>query len=455
MTPRTLSVLLAAMLATGGERLAAQAPDVPRAFVEVLDVPPSLWWQQPCELRVQIGIDAEWFRTAAVPLFQQPLDQPFQVVVPWLLGAEDRAVALVPVPAGVPSQRLAVGDRVVAAATVGHRQVDGRRFDLFELRYRWLPLAAGSSTIAPVELRYAFATAFADDFLRGRQPLDRREHSVWSAVHSLPVRALPREGRPPEFLGAVGEFTVRAETTATSVSVGEAFDVELTIDGDGNLGRMAPLPPPRLPGFHVQGVREPRRSSGRTFVLSVVALRAGATSVPAIPFASFSPAAGAYVVPRSEPLPLQVVPLPAGVALPPAIAALVAADVEVQRAARAWPWWGHGLLGLLLLLVGGGAAASWRRVRRRRQGGAATARLEAALAEGALPTLAAFEQLCAQRAGARAFDGTTVWATLRAVGVAADAVAAAQVLHSNLDAARFGGVPPPAAEVRAAARPLA
>ncbi|HEU4417968.1 MAG TPA: hypothetical protein VFT55_03460, partial [Planctomycetota bacterium] len=225
----------------------AQQRAVPLAFVEVEASATTAWVHEPVELTVRVGYDTVFFAEQAVPLLQQALDQPFLVTVPWLLGAEDRAVEIVPSVAAI-GQRVAMGDRVVLWQPAGQRATDGHTFALLELRCRWLPLAAGVSTIAPVELRYAFATRFAEDFLRGRQPLDRQEASVLSGAQQLTVKALPATGRPEGFTGAVGEFEVRGAASSARVAAGAAFTLEVVVTGRGNLERFAPMPWPRLAG---------------------------------------------------------------------------------------------------------------------------------------------------------------------------------------------------------------
>ena len=436
-------------------RLAAQAPDVARAFVEVEPLAASAYVHEPVELRVRVGVDADWFAAHALPLSQQKFARAFRLSVPWLRGADDRAVTALP-PAAEPDgsvgtvETIAVGDALVPARRLPPRALDGRAFDVLELRYRWLPLAAGTATILPVELRYAWTTAFDDDFLRGRQPRDRRDQVVVSSRHELTVRALPREGRPAGFTGAVGTFVVRAQTTAARVAVGDTFQLDLTITGEGNLERIAPPAPPPLPGFHVQGVRERPLDDGRAFVLDVLALRAGLTAVPPIPFVAFAPAANAYVVHRTEPVPLAVGPLPAGRSLAPDVETLVRAE-----AARHAPSRWRGPLGLALVLA---ALLAFVGQRRRRRHGAL--RLQALLAtlgtsEDAATVATAFAELCALRAGSLAFAGAATWHGLASAGVDAAVVARAQALHADLDAARFGGQLPPREEIVAVARAVA
>lgn len=431
----------------------AQGPEAApvRVFVEVDGVPDEIWLQQPFAPVVRIGVDAAWLAGAAVPLFQQRLDQPFHVTIPWLFAAEDRAVEPVPPPAGAGAQRLAVGDRVLSFTPAGERQVDGRTFTLLELRCRWLPLASGASTVAPVQVRYAFATRFEQDFLRGRQPLDRTEATVQSPARTLRVRPLPQPA-PSGFAGAVGQFVVRARTAARDVPLGGAFDVEVEIAGDGNLERFAPLPPPRLPGFHVQGVVERRAPAARTFVLDVLALRAGAEAVPPVPFVVFDPVAGGYATRHSEPVPVRVLPAAPGVELPAAVRALVERERAALAARGLQSWWIAALAALVLAV----AAWWWRRRRgvrlRRVRWPVAQRELAEAMAAGPAPALAAFDRCLALALGHEAspIDGEAALAALAAAGAVDPGLCEPlRRLRRQLDAARFGGAMPAPDEVQA------
>jgi hypothetical protein len=282
-----LVLALAAGLSAQGE--------APPIAVTVQGLPERCWLQQRLLLTVWIDVDTAWLRERSVPLFQQQLDQPFHVEVPWLQAAEDRAVVALPPPAGSTTQRLAVGDRVLAAVDLGPVAAGGRQ--RLQLQWEWLPLAAGRSAVAPVRLRYAYATRFEQDFLRGRTPVDRQEGSVSSAAAVLLVQALPQPA-PAGFAGAVGKFVLAAESRAASPQVGASLPLALTITGlgtgSGNLERLPPLPAPALPGFHVQGVAEASTAAGRRFLLDLVPLRADLTAVPPVPLVTFDPDAGTY-----------------------------------------------------------------------------------------------------------------------------------------------------------------
>jgi len=431
----------------------AQERSVPPAFVEVEGAATTVWVHEPVELTVRVGYDTAFFAERAVPLLQQALDQPFLVTVPWLQSAEDRAVEIVP-PAAATGQRVAVGGRVVLWQPAGQRAKDGHTFALLELRCRWVPLAAGVATIAPVELRYAFATRFAEDFLRGRQPLDRQEATASSGVQQLTVKALPAAGRPEGFTGAVGEFEVRGSASPARVMAGAAFTLEVVVAGNGNLERFAPMPWPRLPGFHVQGLVEKRVPAARTFLFDVVALREGVAEVPAVPFVAFSPRAGNYVTLAAGPVPLQVLPAPAD--LPSRVRELMAADAhEVRGERRAKWWWVVALAGLAFGMALGLWRSRVRHARRRAELRAAHDRLAVALARDPAEALAAIEALCCSCAGVSPFEGDTIWYALARRGTSPQLVARLRAAHAELEAARYGGPAPAPQAVLGAAAALA
>lgn len=442
---RPLVVFAAALAA-----LRAQAPAP--AFVEVVPERATVYVEQPLHGVLRVGYDVAFFRERGIDLFAQRFDLPFGVRAPWF--EDDAAHALSwPAPDGEPLRRGVVGAGVRQFATVGERRDGERVYAVLEAPFVWMPLAVDAPPGAPVELRYAFASAFTEDFLRGRQPVDKQEATVRSEVPAWTVRALPVEGRPETFCGAVGRFELRATVSAPRVEVGQGFTATLTITGDGNLQRFAAPPLPELAGFHVQGVVERRAAAGREFVFDLLPLRAGVEALPPLPFCAFDPAAERYVVSHTAPVPLTVVPAADVTALPDRVRDLIAREAELHRARNALPAWVWLLAGIALLAV----VPGWLALRRR---GARRAALQAALrslqdsASGDAPArLAAFERVCALVVGRDAF-GPEVWQALAGSGADATAVAAARQVHGQLADAVYGGVPPPATEVCAAAQQL-
>jgi hypothetical protein len=436
----TFAAVFAAVPTATATAHAQQAP----LTVEVTGVPASMFVQEVRTVVVRVAIDSAWFTASSVPLFPQRLDQPFHVTLPWLQAAEDRAVEILPPAKGAATQQVAVGDRVVPMQRAGTRRDGERSYDVLELHCRWLALAAGTSNVAPVQVRYAFATKFHEESFLGRQPIDRQEATVASPPATIVVRNLLLP-RPPSFTGAVGEFAVQASASVATVAVGDTFAVTLTVTGSGNLERFQPPAPERLPGFHVQGVVERRAPDARHFVFDVMALRAGVTAVPPLAFVAFVPSTGEYVTLRTAPVPITVTP--AKVPLPPRVEALVTADAEALAAAapaRAWPY------AVALVLVF--AVFAWRRQKLRHARGrvaaAAAQRVAYAFAEGPAALLPAFEAALAATAGRDTFTPALFDELGQRHG--ASPAAALQRLHHAIDAARFGGVLPARDELLAA-----
>lgn len=424
----------------------------PPIAIEVDGLPEAVFVQQPLVVTVRLVLDTAWLEAHAVPLFQQRLDQPFHVVVPWLQAAEDRAVELLPPPAGAPTQKLALGDRAVPFVVEAERREGGRVLAVLQVRCRWLPLAAGDSLVAPVQVHYAFAERFQEDFLRGREPLDRQEATVASTSRTLHVNGLPKP-TPKGFHGAVGAFELRTSASSAVVAVGGNLVVQLVVRGDGNLDRMAPLPPPSLPGFHVLGVASSFRDGERRFDLDLVPLRSGLTEVPSVPFVVFAPKSGRYETLQAPPVAVRIEPVPPGATLEPRVEEWLAADRRLLAAQRAWPWWVWALLGV----AGLGGAFVVLRLRtgnaERQTGVRLRQAVEQALGQDAATVATSLDALLAWRAGLPSWSHEG-WAALVARGVAPSVVAQGQLLHERLDTARFGGALPEVAALRAFAAAL-
>jgi hypothetical protein len=130
------------------------------------------------------------------------------------------------------------------------------------------------------------------------------------------VRPVPREGELPGFTGAVGSFAVdKPELSTNEVAVGEPVKLKVRIYGDGNLARLVPPTPPRLPDWDVfitKGENLPSQFvQAQGFVTlnyTLVPLMEKGHMTPAIPFSAFDPKLGAYADLTISPVPINVRP---------------------------------------------------------------------------------------------------------------------------------------------------
>ncbi len=429
--------------------LAAQ--DVERCFVTV-EAPATAFVEQPVEVAVTLGWDRAWFDQFGVAMSRQRPDVPVYLELPWLAFSREREVALLP--ASSQAETVAVGDRLVPCARLADVRRGDRDYARVQLRVRWVPLNAGAQQLEAARARYAYATEFREHLLRGREPVDRREGAVTSEALELVVER-PGADAPADYTGAVGEFEVRLTSAGQEVCVGEPFEVEMFVFGDGNVRRFGkPLRVP-LDGFYVQGVLEAEGDAAgppaRRFVFDVVPLRAGMTELKGLSLPVFSPRERAFVRLEDGPVPVRVLPRRAGAALPEAIEELVRQDAAAREDGPGWLRWvfvGLAVGGLLLHRFG-------QRSRRRRELERAMGEVRSALAaDDSARAASAFEALLARVGGGQTFAAPIVWESLQKVGVAPDGLARLKELHAALDQARFGGPAPDPDDVLAASETL-
>jgi hypothetical protein len=119
-----------------------------------------------------------------------------------------------------------------------------------------------------------------------------------ASVESLP---LPTANVPPNFNGAIGEYTMTVTAGPTNVAVGDPITVRIRIAGRGDLGS---LTLPDQPGWHDFTVYPPTTKvettdplglqGAKTFEQIVAPQNAGVRELPPFSFSYFDPDAGNY-----------------------------------------------------------------------------------------------------------------------------------------------------------------
>ncbi len=130
---------------------------------------------------------------------------------------------------------------------------------------------------------------------------------------SIDIKPLPA-GAPPDFSGAVGNYTIAAVTDRPEARAGEAVNFSITITGSGNLKAVSAPKFPDLPDFKVFDTmssldvkKEGDLISGKkTFTYILVPRNEGKKTVPPIKFSFFEPRSGAYRELQTNPVTLQV-----------------------------------------------------------------------------------------------------------------------------------------------------
>ncbi|MEE2888588.1 MAG: BatD family protein [Planctomycetota bacterium] len=287
--------------------------DSPRAFLEVTASTQRPYFHQVIRVRLRFGVEQTFARDHLIQLFRIRLDLPVQIDAAFLDQLEGTRrlepvapAALAVTPGKTPTtMRIAVNQAAEIARRLPDEQRDGQTYTVLQIERQYVPERVGSLTLPAASLRFAHATGFRNDALRGRVPIDPRDVQIRSSAASLEVRALPTTNRPAAFSGAVGRFRIQTEAHPRTLTAGEQLQLTLRLEGEGNFGGFALPSPGDDPGLHVLGRVERQTPTSRVLVFDIEPA-AGVRAIPAIAFSYFEPGSGRYQTIESARIPLTV-----------------------------------------------------------------------------------------------------------------------------------------------------
>ena len=171
--------------------------------------------------------------------------------------------------------------------------------------------------------RSPFGNSLFDDFF-GRS----ERFNVFTAPTQIDVRALPTEGRPPSFSGAIGDFNMEVYTDAESTRVDEPIMLSLKLSGRGNFERIKGPELPAADGWRnytPEAFFEADDALGlkgiKRFDYVFIPEQPGAQPLPEVSFTFFDPHSEKYVELTSPALSVDVARAQRPASAPPASAA--------------------------------------------------------------------------------------------------------------------------------------
>jgi hypothetical protein len=193
--------------------------------------------------------------------------------------------------------------------------VDGVRYVVIELKTALFGTSAGTATVGPAELTYRERTAPVTFFARGGPVRTLSTEPI-----EIEVMALPAEGRPAGFEGAVGRYDLDVSLDTDRVDQWKPATLKISVAGSGNI-RTVPDPElPELPEFRVYESGTSTDSStpngvvtgSKTYEYVLVPQTAGPKTIPPIALSFFDPRREAYSTVSSPELSLSVLPAEEG-----------------------------------------------------------------------------------------------------------------------------------------------
>jgi len=265
--------------------------------------------------------------------------------------------------------------------TISREILGGRPYNGYLIRKAQLyPLQSGDLTIEPVELDNnvtlfrenktarppsAPAGSVFDQMMKdfwgdeeGEGVPEKHQLNLTTPPLLIHVKPLPEAGKPVDFSGAVGQFTLSSSLTNTTLKTNQTDTLLLVLTGSGNLP-LVNAPALRLPSgleaFDPSAKEQIDQTvspiKGRKiFAYAFSANKGGQYTLPSISIAYFDPQTATYKIDATQPLLLSVEPGPSD-----SPQSRVTAPSEP---APDWWWWGSGLL---LALFAAAGIWKWRR----------------------------------------------------------------------------------------------
>lgn len=164
--------------------------------------------------------------------------------------------------------------------------------------------------------RRTHRSPFGDHFFNSVfTPRIRKSVKLATEPHKIIVTAPPTNSQPDGFNGTIGNFTITATSSASTVRAGDPITLTTRVTGKGDLDRV-PMPhmsPPSgwktYPPKH-QIKKSYSRASDATKVFEqiIVPKNESVTEIPALELVYFDPDAKTYRTARTEPIPIKVTP---------------------------------------------------------------------------------------------------------------------------------------------------
>ena len=236
--------------------------------------------------------------------------------------------------------------------------IGGKTYQTFTFKTALSPARSGKIEIGPAQVnpvvriprtasrnpsmpRDLFDTndPFMDNFFRDPlfAPSTPQEIRLKSEAATLEVKSLP-PGAPPDFGGAVGNFTLATQVKPKTAQVGDPFTVTATVTGRGNFDRVTAPVFEDERGWHKYPPAADFKQdddvgiSGTKTFETVISANERKDKIPAQLFTYFDPAKEQYVTLHSEAIPVRV---EGGAAPAPTTAPAPAAQAPAAAPSRA------------------------------------------------------------------------------------------------------------------------
>ena len=179
-------------------------------------------------------------------------------------------------------------------------RINGKIYYVDEYLRRLYPQKTGKILIPPTQLKL---------------PIQGNPKTLKTKSVALNVQPLPEIGKPANFDGAIGEYSISTSVDRRRLEVRKALTLSVKITGTGNINTVTAPKITPMNGFRTDPpILAQRNSANRIYQYAIIPLKSGILQLPGIEFSYFNPIKETYQTSKAAPISLTVTPDPNGTA---------------------------------------------------------------------------------------------------------------------------------------------
>lgn len=194
----------------------------------------------------------------------------------------------------------------------GYRLIEGENFFVFEVITKLYPMRDGNLTIDPsnVKVEYLQYNGGENNEFNKILNAQKIKYSLNSNPVTIKVFPLPEIGKPENFTGAVGKYSIAASVDKSYVAINEPINLTVEIEGNGNINAISE-PDIKLPTDmkkYATSVYTENRGfkHSKRFKSVIIPLIAGEKIIPEVSFSYFDPDSKEYVYIKTQSIKVNI-----------------------------------------------------------------------------------------------------------------------------------------------------
>ncbi len=185
------------------------------------------------------------------------------------------------------------------------------RYEVFHVTKQVRAEQVGDNTVGPVFLKANYPTKIRRGFFSGHEVSSTRRETARAQAVMVEVKAPPEQGRPPEYTGAIGRFSMRVTAKPPRVERGQPVTLAISITGsplEGVAGPDLTRQPELASRFDYTGEELVGDLEGgaKVFRRAIFPKQVGEQTIPPLSWCYFDPRNERYVALASDPIRITV-----------------------------------------------------------------------------------------------------------------------------------------------------